>query len=55
MFTQHHLDTLDLTLSPVEQFTRDFPKGSQEQIRGHLSSFGISGNLALRPNYLLSG
>ncbi len=34
---------------------RDFPGNSQETYRGHLSSFGISGNLALRPIYLLSG
>lgn len=34
---------------------RDFPGSSPETYRGHLGSFGITGNLALRPNYLLSG
>ena len=55
MFTQHHLDTLDLMLSSFEQIKRDFPNKPLETYRGHLSSFGLSGNLALRPNYLLSG
>jgi len=55
MFTQHHIDSLDLTLSPVEQFLTSFPGSNQEQIRGHLGSFGISGPMALRPMYLLSG
>jgi len=25
MFTQHHIDQLDLSLSPLEQFKKDFP------------------------------
>ncbi|EEH11762.1 ABC transporter family protein (macronuclear) [Tetrahymena thermophila SB210] len=55
MFTQHHLDQLDLTLSPLEQIMRDYPGSTQEAYRAHLGSFGISGNMSLRPNYLLSG
>lgn len=55
MFTQHHVDQLDMELSPIEQLAKLFPELSNEVIRGHLASFGISGNLALRPNYLLSG
>lgn len=31
------------------------PDETGEKIRAHLGSFGISGNLALRPMYLLSG
>lgn len=31
------------------------PDETSEKIRLHLGSFGISGNLALRPMYLLSG
>ena len=30
MFTQHHIDTLDLMLSPLEQYMRDFPGFTQE-------------------------
>ena len=55
MFTQHHVDQLDLELSPIEQIAKLYSDLSQEIIRSHLASFGISGNLALRPNYLLSG
>jgi len=54
-FTQHHVDQLELTLSPVEQFLKSFPGSNQEAIRSHLGSFGISGPMALRPMYLLSG
>ena len=32
-----------------------FPNVHHEKFRAHLGSFGISGNLALRPMYLLSG
>ena len=55
MFTQHHIDQLKLPLSPLEQFMEDNPGSTQEVYRSHLGSFGITGNLALRPNYLLSG
>lgn len=55
MFTQHHIDQLKLPLSPLEQFMEDFPGSTQEIYRAHLGSFGITGTLALRPNYLLSG
>ena len=55
MFSQHHVEKLDLALSPIEQFSVLYPSSSTEQIRKHLSSFGISGSLSLRPMYLLSG
>jgi len=55
MFTQHFIDQLELKLSPLEQFIRDFHGASQEAIRGHLGSFGITGPMSLRPMYLLSG
>lgn len=55
LFTQHHMDLLDLKLSAVEQMRHEFPDESVEGFRSHLGSFGISNNLALRPMYLLSG
>ena len=54
-FTQHHIDGLDLRLSAVEQMMKEYTNVHSEKIRSHLGSFGISGNLALRPMYLLSG
>jgi ATP-binding cassette subfamily F protein 3 len=55
MFTQHHIDQLKLHLSPLEQMMVDFPGSTQETYRSHLGSFGVTGMLSLRPNYLLSG
>ena len=55
VFAQHHVDQLDLELSPLEQLQKYYPDTDINVIRSQLSSFGISGNVALRPNYLLSG
>jgi len=55
LFTQHHMDSLDLRMSAVEQLMRKYPEETAERFRSHLGSFGISGNMALRPMYLLSG
>jgi ATP-binding cassette subfamily F protein 3 len=55
VFTQHHMDMLDQRLSPVEQLMVSHPDVTSEEIRSHLGSFGINGNMALRPIYLLSG
>ena len=55
MFSQHHVEKLDLAKSPVDQFSILYPEVSNEKIRKHLAKFGIFGNTALRPCYLLSG
>lgn len=55
IFTQHHVEQLNLMLSPLEQLMMSHPGASSETYRSHLSSFGLSGNLQLRPQYLLSG
>lgn len=55
VFTQHHLDTLDLQKSALEQMMITYPNIHHEKFRSHLGSFGMSGNLALKPMYLLSG
>ena len=54
-FTQHHIDQLNLMLSPLEQLAEMYPNTPSEAIRAHLGSFGITGNLALRPICFLSG
>ena len=54
-FKQHHIDQLDLELSPVEEIQKYYPNIETEKIRAHLAQFGIGGNLSLRQNYLLSG
>jgi ATP-binding cassette, subfamily F, member 3 len=55
LFAQHHIDQLDLRLSPLEQMMKLYPGNHSEIFRSHLGSFGLSGSLALRPMYLLSG
>ena len=55
MFTQHHIDQLKMPLSPLEQFMTDFPGSTEEVYRAHLGAFGLTGNLALQPIYLMSG
>ena len=42
VFAQHHVDQLDLELSPLEQIQKMYPDMPEDKIRGHLSSFGIS-------------
>lgn len=54
-FTQHHIDQLNLGFSPLEQLASMYPNTPSEAIRAHLGSFGITGNLALRPMCFLSG
>ena len=37
IFTQHHMDKLDLRLSALEQMMEMYPNTLAEKIRGHLS------------------
>jgi ATP-binding cassette, subfamily F, member 3 len=55
VFTQHHTEMLDGKMTAVEQMSKCYPDETEENIRRHLGSFGISGKLALEPMYLLSG
>ncbi|XP_047325881.1 ABC transporter F family member 3 [Impatiens glandulifera] len=55
VFSQHHVDGLDLTSNPLLYMMRCFPGVPEQKLRGHLGSFGITGNLALQPMYTLSG
>lgn len=54
-FSQHHVDGLDLALSPLQYMVKTFPEAQEQVHRGHLGAFGISGPLALQPMYTLSG
>ncbi|KAL8216610.1 hypothetical protein R6Q57_023447 [Mikania cordata] len=55
VFSQHHVDGLDLTSNPLLYMMRCFPGVPEQKLRGHLGSFGVTGNLALQPMYTLSG
>ena len=55
VFAQHHVDGLDLTLSPLAVMVRSYPGVLEQELRNHLGSFGVSGPLALQSIYTLSG
>ncbi|XP_030072314.1 ATP-binding cassette sub-family F member 3 [Microcaecilia unicolor] len=54
-FSQHHVDQLDLNISPLELLAKRFPGKTEEEYRHQLGRFGISGELAVRPTASLSG
>ncbi|XP_022736612.1 ABC transporter F family member 3 [Durio zibethinus] len=55
VFSQHHVDGLDLSSNPLLYMMRCYPGVPEQKLRGHLGSFGVTGNLALQPMYTLSG
>ncbi|KAJ6851688.1 ABC transporter F family member 3 [Iris pallida] len=55
VFSQHHVDGLDLSSNPLLYMMRCFPGVPEQKLRSHLGSFGVTGNLALQPMYTLSG
>lgn len=54
-FTQHHVDQLVLDVSALELIQSRYPGQKEEEYRHQLGSFGVSGDLALRPIVSLSG
>jgi ATP-binding cassette subfamily F protein 3 len=55
VFSQHHVDGLDLALTPLQYMAKTFPQAKEEVHRAQLSSFGIPADLAAQPMYTLSG
>lgn len=54
-FTQHHIDSLDLTKSAVENMKMLYPGHESDEFRAHLGRFNLSGELAIKPTRTLSG
>jgi ATP-binding cassette subfamily F protein 3 len=54
-FSQHFVDQLDLSMTPLQAICKTFPTAPVQDLRSHLGSFGISGDLALKTMILLSG
>ena len=56
-FTQHHIDTLDLTLTATQSLIDAYPAAdlSEEQARNFLGKFGITQTLSQEPLFVLSG
>lgn len=55
IFTQHHLDSFDLTKSALQNLTARWPLVPEQELRSHLGKYEISGNDALKPMKFTSG
>ena len=55
LFSQHHVDQLDLSLGSVTFLQKKFPGKTEEEYRRILGRYGITGNTALQPIGTLSG
>jgi ATP-binding cassette subfamily F protein 3 len=47
-FTQHHIDSLDVSMSPVAFLQSKFPGKTEQEYRSHLGNFGITGLTGLQ-------
>jgi len=54
-FTQHHVDQLDVAMTPVGFLQNKFPGQVEQDYRSHLGSFGITGLTGLQKIGTLSG
>ncbi|KAH7731887.1 ABC transporter [Aphelenchoides avenae] len=54
-FTQHHVDQLDMDMSPLELLVERFPGKTQEDYRAALGRFGLSGDIVFQSIVTLSG
>lgn len=55
VFTQHHLDSFDLKLSPLHNMMQRWPLATEPELRAHLGNYEITGNDALKPMKFTSG
>jgi ABC-type Mn2+/Zn2+ transport system ATPase subunit len=55
LFTQHHMDQLDLTVSAMAYFQHNYPEAKEDKIRGVLGRFGFDERLANQKMQTLSG
>ena len=54
-FAQHSLEALPQEDSAVKWIMTEFPGSTEQDARGHLSKFGVSGKTAVLPIKMLSG
>lgn len=54
-FAQHHVDSLDLTMSAVSFMAKAYPGKTDEEYRRQLGAFGITGTTGLQKMAQLSG
>lgn len=54
-FSQHFVDQLNMTDTPVEYIAKKFPEMKQQEVRNKLGMFNLKGDLHNKPISLLSG
>lgn len=47
-FTQHFVDVLDLTMTPLDFFEKHYPDDSRQDARKYLGRFGVSGKMQVQ-------
>ncbi|KAJ3205563.1 ATP-binding cassette sub- F member 3, partial [Dinochytrium kinnereticum] len=55
LFSQHHVDQLELSLSSVQFLASNYPGKTEEEYRRLLARFGLTGTAGLQPIGTLSG
>lgn len=55
IFTQYHLDSFDLQVSPLQNMLNRWPKATEADLRAHLGRYEVTGNDALKPMKFSSG
>ncbi|CAG9460948.1 unnamed protein product [Pedinophyceae sp. YPF-701] len=55
VFSQHHVDGLELHLTPIQYLLKLFTRADEQQVRAQLGLYGVSEKLAQQPMYTLSG
>jgi len=54
-FTQHHIDQMDLNMTPLEHLQYSFPGRTSLECRTMLGRYGLSGDIVFQSNATLSG
>jgi ATP-binding cassette subfamily F protein 3 len=55
IFTQHHMDSFNLAISPLQNMMNIYPNATEADLRAHLGRYEVTGNDALKPMKFSSG
>jgi len=47
-FTQHFIDVLQLSMTPLDFFEKEYPEDSRQDLRKYLGRFGVSGKMQVQ-------
>jgi ATP-binding cassette subfamily F protein 3 len=54
LYSQHHLDAMDLTTTPLQHMQQRFSEARVQELRNHLGAFGVA-DICHRPLHVCSG